>query len=252
MFPCNGKQPATRHGLHDATTDVDRVRSWWEKHPARNIGLACGASGLVVVDVDPKNGGLDTYNSLIRAGWDFPTTRTQITGSSGFHLFYRMPDPPLKNTTGRLHGYPDSTPGVDVRGAGGYVIVAPSTLGLFKSYEWMTTYPVEPSPVPEWFTQPTFREPRTVLPSAKVVVGDGYAEAALRNELNVVRTAPKGTRNHMLNRSVFSVWRFCIDGHLDPDRVTREFIAAGTQAGLTATEVHNTIQSAAQGRLHVV
>ncbi len=59
----NRKVPATAHGVHDATTDAERIRKWWTDNPAYNLGIAAGKeSGLVVFDVDPRNGGLD--------GWD--------------------------------------------------------------------------------------------------------------------------------------------------------------------------------------
>ena len=32
------------NGVHDATTDLDQVRMWWERHPNANIGLACGTA----------------------------------------------------------------------------------------------------------------------------------------------------------------------------------------------------------------
>ena len=53
LVAAGDKQPLTRHGFHDATTDLNRVRAWWSASPAANIGMPTGAaSGLVVVDVD--------------------------------------------------------------------------------------------------------------------------------------------------------------------------------------------------------
>ena len=40
LFPCHGKRPVTRHGLHDATTDLAAIQSWWRQWPDCNIGLA--------------------------------------------------------------------------------------------------------------------------------------------------------------------------------------------------------------------
>ena len=62
-----GKQPLGKlvpRGLHDATTDVDLVRRWWTAAPAANIGIALAQSGLVAVDVDPRNGGAETFEAL--------------------------------------------------------------------------------------------------------------------------------------------------------------------------------------------
>jgi Bifunctional DNA primase/polymerase, N-terminal len=53
-----GKHPRTPHGFKDATTDQERINSWWAECPFANIGIPTGAaSGLVVVDCDPRNGG---------------------------------------------------------------------------------------------------------------------------------------------------------------------------------------------------
>jgi hypothetical protein len=57
VFPCapGGKEPALRGNWQQhATTDPQQVRDWWTRHPY-NIGLSCGPSGLVVIDLDmPK------------------------------------------------------------------------------------------------------------------------------------------------------------------------------------------------------
>ena len=42
VFPCqpDSKEPATRHGFLDATTDPDRIRRWWDRQPAANVAIA--------------------------------------------------------------------------------------------------------------------------------------------------------------------------------------------------------------------
>jgi len=54
VFPCapGSKRPALKDNWQDlATTDPDRIRCWWGRQPY-NIGIACGPSGLVVIDLD--------------------------------------------------------------------------------------------------------------------------------------------------------------------------------------------------------
>lgn len=61
-----GKVPATLHGVKDATSDESRIRAWFdsERGARLNIGVACGReSGIVVFDIDPRNGG--------EVSWDF-------------------------------------------------------------------------------------------------------------------------------------------------------------------------------------
>ena len=58
----NGKLPATAHGVHDATTDEATIRKWFTDREDLNIGIAAGSrSGLVVFDIDPRNGGDDSF-----------------------------------------------------------------------------------------------------------------------------------------------------------------------------------------------
>ena len=57
VFPCKvgEKVPACKNGFKDATTDSEQIKRWWATQPY-NIGIATGASGLVVVDFDLVNG----------------------------------------------------------------------------------------------------------------------------------------------------------------------------------------------------
>ena len=53
----DGKRPALRGNWQDiATTSAERIRDWWSRAPY-NIGISCGPSGLVVIDLDmPRPG----------------------------------------------------------------------------------------------------------------------------------------------------------------------------------------------------
>lgn len=74
-----GKIPISEHGKNDATLDEAQVRAWWTKTPNANVGIACGPSGLCVLDADhglkdeadfrawrQRNGLSDTYT--VRTG----------------------------------------------------------------------------------------------------------------------------------------------------------------------------------------
>jgi Bifunctional DNA primase/polymerase, N-terminal len=50
------KVPATGSGFKDATRAARQIARWWDAMPAANIGIACGASGIVVLDIDTKAG----------------------------------------------------------------------------------------------------------------------------------------------------------------------------------------------------
>src|SRR5712692_5894092 len=78
IFPLYGKIPLKNsHGHRDATTDLDQIEQWWSQHPTANIGLATGeVSGVLVVDMDPRHGGYESYKRLQAEHEPFPQTRT--------------------------------------------------------------------------------------------------------------------------------------------------------------------------------
>jgi Protein of unknown function (DUF3987)/Bifunctional DNA primase/polymerase, N-terminal/Primase C terminal 1 (PriCT-1) len=127
---CNrpGKHPRTQHGFLDATTDPVKISNWWNQWPQANIGIPTGAaSGLLVVDVDPRNGGDESLESLILKHGQFPHTAEQMTGGGGRHIFFRYRGGSVPKTL---------AVGVDLKGDGGYVVAAPSLHASGKRYEW--------------------------------------------------------------------------------------------------------------------
>jgi putative DNA primase/helicase len=125
-----GKHPITAHGCKDATTDPQIIEKWWTDWPDANIGLPTGgSSGLVVLDIDFRSGGLESLKALEKRKGALPATLESLTGN-GLHLFYRCPEVLVKNRVGFL-------PGIDVRGEGGYVVVPPSLHANGRRYEWM-------------------------------------------------------------------------------------------------------------------
>jgi hypothetical protein len=129
VFPCKprGKEPLTPHGFKDATTDEKKVAEWWSKWPGANIGVPTGAaSGLLVVDVDPRNGGPQGRDELIRQLGPIPDTAEIITGGGGRHLYFKYGG----------GGVPKAlAPGIDLKGDGGYIIAPPSIHPSGKRYE---------------------------------------------------------------------------------------------------------------------
>jgi putative DNA primase/helicase len=60
-----GKHPMTPHGVKDATTDRNQIKSWWTESPDANIGIATGSeAGILVLDIDPRNKGMETLARL--------------------------------------------------------------------------------------------------------------------------------------------------------------------------------------------
>jgi hypothetical protein len=114
--PEGAKAPRTAHGHHDASRNPDQIKAWWRRWPNAMIGAAVPDS-LLVVDVDPRNGG--DLEKLIALVGDLPPTLTVWSGRNdgGRHLYLLRPPGPLTST--RL---PE---GIDLK-ASGYCIVPPS------------------------------------------------------------------------------------------------------------------------------
>lgn len=129
LQPCS-KEPATKHGFKDATTDAKQIRRWWKKHPAANIGIATGrVSGIVVVDIDPRNGG-DLHAFWREAKLDIVRLGTVITGNDGRHLYFRYPEGK------QIPSRSEFVKGIDLKSDGGYVVAPPSVHPNGVLYDW--------------------------------------------------------------------------------------------------------------------
>jgi putative DNA primase/helicase len=121
--------------MHDATTDTREIEAWWQEADY-NTGISC--SELVVIDVDPRNGGhesLERWRRTVEPERWLPKTRTHVTGSLGWHyLFWRPPDLEVKNGPWLR--------GVDVKAFGG-LVVGPGSIHISGRY-----YTVEDPSVP--------------------------------------------------------------------------------------------------------
>jgi putative DNA primase/helicase len=95
-----GKHPITAHGVNDATTNRSRIRNWWAENPDANIGIAAGSeSGIIVLDIDPRNGGYKSLKRLKRELGPLPDTVTAVTGGGGRHLVFKYPSFAVRKDT---------------------------------------------------------------------------------------------------------------------------------------------------------
>lgn len=117
---CNCETPWC-HGFYGATTDGTMVDARWP-HDADGVGIATGASNLVVVDVDgPAGHGWVTR--LARHRILTPTLMMRSSSGSGYHLYYEgsLRSRQLRVApTHPLAGTADDVP-VDIKSVGSYV-----------------------------------------------------------------------------------------------------------------------------------
>ena len=117
---CHAECARHGHGLYDATTDIAIIASWWGgRYAGCNIGGRVPQT-MFVIDVDPRNGGLESVAALEKKHGRLPETLMTLSGrgDGGCHRFYRRP--PGKLSHKRLG------PGIDLKTSNGYVVLPPS------------------------------------------------------------------------------------------------------------------------------
>lgn len=238
-----GKHPLVRRGLYEASTDARVIKEWWRRWRSANVGVATGAvSQIAVIDVDLP-GALVSLPRLVEV--ELPATLTGLTGGGGLHLMYRCIDEELGNSAGRLPGLDGDLPGIDLRANGGYVVAPPSTHASGGYYSWLDPA-AETVAAPTWLKQPA----RTyVAPDVTGIAqfdGDGtpYGLAVLRDELDRLRAAQIGTRNHQLNRSAFVLAQLVAGGELLEGPARSALLGVALAIGLEEAESRQTIDSA--------
>lgn len=236
------KHPRTRRGLYYATTDPGLITRWWRRWPTANVAVRTGsASGLLVLDVDPEHGGLAALVELQQTHGALPPSLAVRTGGGGRHHWFVHPGGHVRNSAGLLG------PGLDIRGDGGYVIAPPSIHAAGGRYVWASEVPL--ASAPGWLLSRCLeRPPRAVQPTGVLYrpqdndVG-AWAAAAFQGELNRLRAATAGNRNHTLNRAAFALGQLVAGQHLDGGVVYDALVATGVDIGLTAREVRATVAS---------
>jgi bifunctional DNA primase/polymerase-like protein/primase-like protein len=120
------------------------------------VGIHTGqASGLVVLDVDPRHGGDETLRELEAKYGPLPETPTALSGGGGRHFYFLHPGFYISSRSDAL-GI-----GLDIKGDKGSIIAPPSLHARGGQYRWMEgRYPIVPlAPLPEWMGA-LLQEPR--------------------------------------------------------------------------------------------
>lgn len=139
-----GKHPFTKHGLKDASNDIEQIAALFNYRTDLNIGLLTGEkSGFFALDVDGRKGGYESLDALFKTYGEFEPTVIIKTGS-GVHIWFEYP-------TGIVIGNrTDFVKGLDIRGNGGYVVAAPSLHASGVHYEKTETSAKKTVLPPQW------------------------------------------------------------------------------------------------------
>ncbi len=208
-----------------ATRDMDRIIAAWSHSPAANPAIACGPSGLLVVDCDIAKGefalkgtayedlhdrlgpmvdGHDVLREMCqRYGGDWDelndTYRVQ-TGSFGLHLYYWWPAGLKASQASPVKGL------VDVRGnggeRGGYVLAAGSVTSK-GPYIAENATPVRNAP--PWLVELCREKPAPARP----LFAQPRRIGTMSGLIDTVRNAPDGNLSNALYWAARSA---CSDG----------------------------------------
>ncbi|MEW2287929.1 bifunctional DNA primase/polymerase [Streptomyces sp. NPDC047841] len=234
--PCHGECGRSGHGVYDASTDPGRIRELFAAAPwATGYGIACGLPPyhLIGVDLDTKSG-TDSSAALrelaLRHLFTIPETVVVRTPSGGRHLWLTgPPDTVVPNSAGRL------APGIDIRGAGGYLVGPGSRTdhGVYTAVPG--TADLAPASCPPSLLRLLLPPPRAPHPTRPALGGHG------QGLVQFVLAAHEGQRNTRL------FWAACraYENGLGP-ALTDPLVAAARDTGLTEREARATIASAAR------
>jgi hypothetical protein len=223
-------------GVHDASNNPELIRRWGKLCPSGNIGAACGPeSGFFVIDVDPRNQGDASIRAMAAAGYAFPYGPRQRTGNGGWHLLFQYEDW-IKNARGKL------AKGVDVKKAGGFILVAPSWTrasdqGPGGLYRWeISPFEVPIPKVPMWLKE------KLLPPPPLKFEGRVAGPQDIRPLLDVAANAQRGNRNSAL---YWAACRAAEAGALTPSAKSA-LISAALAAGEERSKAVSTVESAAR------
>jgi hypothetical protein len=226
VFPCKpgSKEPATAHGVHDATTDMRRIERFWRRTPDMNVAIATGGDGPNVLDVDVAQGkpGTTSLQAAISAGVVGMPMGTIATPSGGLHLYY-VGD---TQRNGSLPGL-----GLDFRGQGGYVLAPPSQVEghPYLVVKWWTPQPssIDFSAVRDHFQ-----------PQPSRMAAPRNAEQAAGRLAEWVARQREGNRNQA------TFWAACRAAEAGDSEALEAIAEAAVSTGLDRRAVDKTIASA--------
>jgi len=141
-FPLDGKIPALKGNWRKRKFTKSQLMDFVSR--GYNLGYALGKF-IVVIDVDPRNGGMESLKKLRdKTGLKdlsnyYPTV---MTGGGGFHYYCILP---ISIRPGDLRSNHKNYPGIDIKKHGGYVVIAGSTHpDTGTEYQFDTSSPLKP------------------------------------------------------------------------------------------------------------
>ena len=148
-YDCIHKGKHSKFGIapEGATKDIEEVKNMQELWMNSNIGIATGKiSGIVVLDIDPRDGGDKVLSDFTAQYGELPKTVTTLSGGNGMHYYFKYPnfDIPSRNVF---------RPGFDFKSDGDWIIAPPSIHVSGNAYKWaegLSPTDISIAELPEW------------------------------------------------------------------------------------------------------
>lgn len=243
-----GKHPALLDWPSRATSEKEQLLKWFGNGSLNNVGVVCRQSGLVVIDVDPRNGGDESFLQLESLlGGAIPTTVTALTGQylvkgknvRGRHFYFKT-DPNINfiKDFSRL-----GLKGIDIK-SNGYVMLPPSSHISGLKYEWeeglspFDTVISELSPqmqsiMVKGITNPTSSTSQVNFDfdQYKNVIATSSAKRELAKQVDRIKSKTfVGQRNIALNEAAFVLGQFIGGGQISVEEATEALTEAARYA----------------------
>lgn len=179
-----GKHPNAAlvpNGVHGATRDKSVLNEWIRRAPHSNWAARAGlplASGkfLVIVDVDPRNGGDVAIAQIQGEQGNLPHTWMQDTGGNGSHFLLGAEEPCASRVV---------APGVEILGEGKYFVIYPSAHISGGLYTWALGQSPDDLPIadaPSWVVEAAsakVRPAREEGTARETVLGEAFHLAGM-------------------------------------------------------------------------
>jgi Bifunctional DNA primase/polymerase, N-terminal/AAA domain len=242
-----------------STTDPDQIKKWFKRWPDSLPAIDLPKSGHIVLDGD-RHGGPDGVAAaeqlFAERSLNAAAIPTVITPQDGRHYWFTQPTEgePLGNSNKQI-----SDKGIDVRGAGGYVIAPGSRLPDGREYKRDPNTPsaleaVQARTVPA--LPPSIEKLLRGHSPAQMPLHNGakyspassreerYAQVALNNIAQEIASKPPNTgRNNELNNGAFTMGRMVASGWIGRATVESRLFSAAMACGLVEDDGQHSVRA---------
>jgi len=219
IFPVvpGGKHPSIKNGFKSATVNISDIEQMHLDSPTANWAMRTGekskgGAGILIVDIDTKSGGFDTW-AFLRSDHPEPIETIIVTsGGGGEHWWFLQPDGLDISCGTNVLGQ-----GIDVRANKGYALVPPSITENPYQYQ-IGPRESEIAQLPDWIlekllekefkpdqiklnsgTVPQGERHSTLLSFARKLWASGVDSSTLVAALRVIRDEKFDAGDHPVN-----------------------------------------------------